>query len=498
MSSSPPDLGGLELSSSAWAPAALRVAPVRAASARTRTTSGYTGTLLVSDVLALGVALAGTLLVLGRPAAGAPAAVAAGVLAATAFIWLGLFCAYGLYDGARRSMAPSGFDEVGRVFHALLAGSLVLVVAGQVLHEAAGWNVYAPMEIALFVTVALVVVPTVRTAARSWAPAGAPARRVLIVGGGEGAQLLARKLEVHGGRGMEIVGILSDEQGGGVQVVGGTRDLARCVDELDVDCVVLTSAGAAQAEVLDRVRDLRRPGVQVSIVPEYFQLFSSNASIDDVAGMPLVNLPAVRLSRGARVLKRSVDIVVSALGLLVIAPVLAVVAVIVKRDSPGPVLFRQVRHGCGGREFRICKFRTMVIGAEAQRLELAHLNELEDGGPLFKIRADPRITGVGAVLRKLSIDELPQLWNVLRGDMSLVGPRPFVVHESARITGWGERRLEATPGITGLWQTLGRNDIAFEEMLQLDYLYVTNWSLWWDIKILCRTLPAVLASRGAY
>ena len=140
----------------------------------------------------------------------------------------------------------------------------------------------------------------------------------------------------------------------------------------------------------------------------------------------------------------------------------------------------------------------MVDGAEAQRFSLADQNDMEGGGPLFKLHDDPRITRVGGVLRKWSIDELPQLWNVLRGEMSLVGPRPFVVHESEQITGWAERRLETTPGITGLWQVLGRNDIPFEEMVKLDYIYVTNWSLWWDIKILCQTLPVVLARRGAY
>jgi exopolysaccharide biosynthesis polyprenyl glycosylphosphotransferase len=320
---------------------------------------------------------------------------------------------------------------------------------------------------------------------------------VLIVGGGPAARMVARKLELHGERGTEVVGFLSEDVHG-ESVVGRTSDLARCIDELDVDCVMLASAGESREALLECVRSVRRPGVQFSIVPEYFQLFTSNALIQDVAGVPVVSLPPLRLSRGARLFKRSLDLVVSGVGLLFLTPVLAAVALIIKLDSRGPVFFRQVRHGRGGDEFRICKFRTMVDGAEAQRLNLAHLNEMEDGGPLFKMRVDPRVTRVGAILRKLSIDELPQLWNVLRGEMSLVGPRPFVVHESACITGWGERRLETTPGITGLWQILGRNDISFEEMLQLDYVYVTNWSPWWDIKILLRTIPAVLQRRGAY
>jgi lipopolysaccharide/colanic/teichoic acid biosynthesis glycosyltransferase len=173
------------------------------------------------------------------------------------------------------------------------------------------------------------------------------------------------------------------------------------------------------------------------------------------------------------------------------------VALLVRLDSPGPALYRQKRRGRGGSTFEIVKFRTMRVGAENERFDLVHLNEVD--GPLFKIKGeDPRVTRVGAFLRKTSIDEFPQFWNVLRGDMSLVGPRPFVVHEADQITGWASKRLDMTPGITGLWQVLGRNDIPFDEMTKLDYLYVTNWSLWWDLKILCQTIPVVLGKRGAY
>jgi lipopolysaccharide/colanic/teichoic acid biosynthesis glycosyltransferase len=197
------------------------------------------------------------------------------------------------------------------------------------------------------------------------------------------------------------------------------------------------------------------------------------------------------------VLKRGFDVVVSATALLFLAPLLALVALAIRLDSPGPVFFRQPRRGRLGSTFRIVKFRSMRIGAEQQRSDVLHMNEVD--GPLFKIKGkDPRVTRVGAFIRKTSIDELPQLWNVLRGEMSLVGPRPFVVYEADQITGWAMRRLDMTPGITGLWQVLGRNDIPFEEMTKLDYLYVTNWSIWWDFKILCQTIPVVLGKRGAY
>ena len=176
---------------------------------------------------------------------------------------------------------------------------------------------------------------------------------------------------------------------------------------------------------------------------------------------------------------------------------LALIALLIRLDSKGSPLYWQPRRGRLGSTFKIVKFRTMYIGAEQRRSEVLHMNEVD--GPLFKIKGrDPRVTRIGAFLRRTSLDELPQLWNVFKGEMSLVGPRPFVVYEADKITGWATRRLDMTPGITGLWQVLGRNDIPFEEMTKLDYLYVTNWSVWWDFKILCQTIPVVLGRRGAY
>jgi lipopolysaccharide/colanic/teichoic acid biosynthesis glycosyltransferase len=181
----------------------------------------------------------------------------------------------------------------------------------------------------------------------------------------------------------------------------------------------------------------------------------------------------------------------------VLSPVLLGVAVAIRLDSRGPVFYRQPRRGLRGSTFSIVKFRTMYVGAEQERAAVLHMNEVD--GPLFKIKGkDPRVTRVGGFLRKTSLDEIPQLWNVVKGEMSLVGPRPFVIYEADQITGWARRRLDMTPGITGLWQVMGRNDIPFDEMTKLDYLYVTNWSIWWDMKILCQTIPVVLGKRGAY
>jgi len=342
-----------------------------------------------------------------------------------------------------------------------------------------------------------VLVPTLRGVVRTWLlPNVMRPRRTLIVGAGATGRLLERKISTHPEYGLELIGFVDDEVG--ADVLGTTSELTELVDRLHIDWIVLAFSEAPHEKTLELVREVRRPDVHLSIVPNFYELFASNAAIEDIEGVPVVSLPSMHFSRTVRFLKRTFDIVASGAGLLVISPILAAAAVAIKLDSRGPVFFRQARQGRGGREFRIVKFRTMVADAEAQRLAMAHLNQMEGGGPLFKMADDPRITRVGAFLRKWSIDELPQLWNVLRGEMSLVGPRPFVVHESEQITGWASRRLETTPGITGLWQVLGRNDIPFEEMVKLDYVYVTNWSLWWDIKILVQTLPTVLKRQGAY
>jgi exopolysaccharide biosynthesis polyprenyl glycosylphosphotransferase len=490
---------------SAPAPAPpLRLAPplpsdVAKARQRGRLRRGRVRALMSADALAIALSLAGTYLLaesIGPPAVIAPAWLLAVLVPLAGIGWLAIFAVYRLYEGESRAIAPNSFDEVAPLVSALLAGSLLYLLFAQGVEKATDWFVYSPLEAAMFLSLAVVLVPTLRGVVRTWVlPSLMRPRRTLIVGAGSVGRLLRRKIESHPEYGLELVGFVDDEDGG-EKLVGRTEDLTRLVDELEIDWVVIASAGAAYEQTLDRVRAVRRPDVHLSIVPNYFELFASNATIEDLEGIPVVSLPPMRFSRSVRALKRTVDVTASAAGLAVLSPLLAAVAVLIRLDSQGPVFFRQPREGRGGHQFRIVKFRTMVDGAEARRFELAQLNDMEGEGPLFKIKEDPRVTRVGRVLRKWSIDELPQLWNVLRGEMSLVGPRPFVVHESEQITGWAGRRLETTPGITGLWQVLGRNDIPFDEMVKLDYIYVTNWSLWWDVKILFQTLPVVFGRRG--
>jgi exopolysaccharide biosynthesis polyprenyl glycosylphosphotransferase len=247
------------------------------------------------------------------------------------------------------------------------------------------------------------------------------------------------------------------------------------------------------------IRELQDCNVQVDIVPRLFEVLGTNAQFHTIEGVPLVGLATPRLSRSSRSLKRSFDLVGAVAGLVVLAPFLAITALCIKLDSRGPVFFRQVRMGAGEQPFRVFKFRTMVDDAEQLKGDVAHLNmHVNDDPRMFKVPNDPRVTRVGAFLRRTRIDELPQLLNVLNGEMSLVGPRPLILDEDQYVVSWARRRLKLKPGMTGLWQVLGASDIPFDEMTKLDYVYVTNWSLREDLRLILLTLPALARARAAY
>ncbi len=278
-------------------------------------------------------------------------------------------------------------------------------------------------------------------------------------------------------------------------MLGTLADLEEIIAREELDRVIVAFSQARHPESLQLVRLCADHGVKVNIVPRLFEVVSSRAGVDDIEGIPLLDVGHVELSRFNMAVKRAFDVLVGGVGVILVLPLFAVVAVLIKLDSPGPVFFRQERMGRGGCTFRMWKFRTMTDGAEHLRHELNEQNEYS--GPMFKIKEDPRITRLGAWLRRMSIDELPQIFNVVRGEMSLVGPRPLWTEEAKQCRGWTQKRLDITPGITGLWQVTGRSDVPFDEMVKLDYLYVTGWSLGWDVKLLLQTVPAVLGqARG--
>ena len=279
-----------------------------------------------------------------------------------------------------------------------------------------------------------------------------------------------------------------------------TEDVLMVVQELEVDRVMLAPAASLNRERADLLCVLAERHVHVDLVPSWSDIVGARLSLNEMEGMPLLTVPYANLRHSSLLLKRAFDFVVSFAALVVFAPLYAACAVAIKLDSPGPVLFRQRRVGRDDRIFYVFKFRSMYVDADQRKAEIARLNFHGGGNEIgmFKAKDDPRITRVGRQLRRLSLDELPQLLNILRGDMSLVGPRPLIENEDRQVEGRHRQRLSLAPGLTGLWQANGRSDIPFEEMVSLDYLYVTNWTLWGDMKLLVRTVSAVTRGRGAY
>jgi exopolysaccharide biosynthesis polyprenyl glycosylphosphotransferase len=414
--------------------------------------------------------------------------------------WIVVSKLYGLYDKDEERTDHSTTDDLAGVFHVITictwlfwAGSYVTGVA----HPTA-------TKLVVFWVTAILFVSFGRAAAR-WLSRRSFAylQNTVIIGAGDVGQLIAHKLLQHPEYGINLVGFVDDqpkerrEDLDTLALLGGIDRLPSVVRLLDVERVIVAFSNDRREDILDLVRELNDLDVQVDIVPRFFDVVSPGVDLHSVEGLPLIGLRAPRLSRSSRFVKRGLDLMLVGAGLIVLAPFFAVVAVAIKLDSGGPVFFRQVRMGARG-TFSIYKLRTMVADAEARKPEVASLNKhARNGGDarMFKIDDDPRVTRVGRVLRRLSLDELPQLWNVLRGEMSLVGPRPLILEEDAHVTDWAQRRLDLKPGITGIWQVLGRDGIPFEEMVKFDYVYVTSWSLGGDLRLLLRTIPILL--RGA-
>jgi exopolysaccharide biosynthesis polyprenyl glycosylphosphotransferase len=281
----------------------------------------------------------------------------------------------------------------------------------------------------------------------------------------------------------------------GVPVLGGLDDRPGICVRYAIDRVIVGFPNTSDAIVLEALRQLDGQ-VPVSEIPRYFELHNWRSEAEELHGLTLMHLPTPSLAVSARIMKRLMDVTLATCALLVTAPLLLVIAVAIKIDTPGPVFFRQDRTGRGGKPFRIFKFRSMTADAWDRRIGIAQLNEVD--GPLFKMESDPRVTRVGAFIRKTSLDELPQLINVVRGEMSLVGPRPLPTEEADRIDGAALARLDVSPGITGLWQVCGRSDLTYADLQHLDAVYVRSWSLTWDLRILLQTPQVVFGRNGAY
>lgn len=292
-----------------------------------------------------------------------------------------------------------------------------------------------------------------------------------------------------------VVGHVDDHATPRTPVLGGLADLPAVCAAHQIDRVIVAFPNASEAIVLEALRELRGQ-VAVSEIPRYFELHNWRSEAEELHGLTLMHLPTASLGPAARILKRFMDITLAICALVFAAPVLFAIAVAIKLDTAGPVFFRQERIGRGGQPFEIFKFRSMTADAWQRRHAVNQLNEAD--GPMFKVEHDPRVTKVGAIIRKTSLDELPQLINVVRGEMSLVGPRPFPTEQSDGVDGAARARLDVKPGITGLWQVCGRSDLNYADLQHLDSIYVQSWSLMWDVRIMAKTPQVVFARSGAY
>ena len=413
-------------------------------------------------------------------------------------MWLLLFWAYKLYE-PRQVLSP--VNEFKQVFHGVVGGVVLLFLADSLfnLKLARGW---ALLALACgFVLVAGERL-TVRKTLHFMRRRGSDVARTIVLGANHEARTVARTLRREGWLGYQIVGFVDDDVPTGElidgehPVLGSTSELKPLIYQHRAQ-LVLVAASAFDATRLNRMFwELQDTDVDLQITSGAIDLMASRMVVQSVAGVPLLFVRRTGMDRVQRTIKRSIDVVLSSLLLILLSPMLLAVALWIKRDSEGGVLFKQIRAGRDGRLFTCWKFRTMAVDAEERRAELEHLSE--GPGLLFKLKEDPRITRAGKTLRRYSIDELPQLYNVLRGEMSLVGPRPALPSEVEQYDDWVLNRLKAKPGMTGLWQVSGRTGTSFSDYVRYDLFYIQNWSLSLDLWIMWRTFRAAISAEGAH
>jgi exopolysaccharide biosynthesis polyprenyl glycosylphosphotransferase len=410
--------------------------------------------------------------------------------------------ASGSYRSTRRALQPSTFTELKDLTFAIGVGCVLLLTLGIISHALFMTSELSSTQLIAAVVVASILVPAGRAAVRAWVQTFT-VTRIVLVGSGPLAERLAIHLRLH--KGMQMVGRVVDSTETEPGTIGTVVDLPRICEELDVDRIII-SADRNSPESIAAYRAVQE-GVHIAVVPRHYELISWRAKLTELSGLPMLEFAPPHMSAWDRGVKRAFDIVVSIVTLILLSPLLLAIALVVRLTSKGPALFRQKRLGRGRRPFTINKFRTMIQVTTASSLQPAPDckpagTDAHRAAPLWEARNKPsevhRITRVGSFLRRTGLDELPQLVNVLAGHMSIVGPRPFVSHESDESDDWTARRFEVRPGITGLWQVSGRNELSGEDLRQLDYLYVISWSMSWDLKIIFDTPRAMIRGLGAY
>jgi exopolysaccharide biosynthesis polyprenyl glycosylphosphotransferase len=328
--------------------------------------------------------------------------------------------------------------------------------------------------------------------------------RALVIGSGEVGRSVIRTLLARPDLGFQAIGYLhtgtteNNIGSGRIPHLGSFSELGDilAISNPKIDTVFVALPNSRQEEIEESVRLCQLHGVHSRVVPDLFQLSLNRVEFNNMAGIPMLSVREVRISPIERLIKRAIDLAISLVLIIPVMIITGLIIVAIRLESPGPVLFWQERIGMKGRPFKMVKFRSMVVDAESQKEQLRQINEAS--GPIFKIKNDPRLTKVGRIIRRLSLDELPQLYNVLRGEMSLVGPRPPLAEEVAKYQPWHMQRLEVKGGITGLWQVSGRSDLTFDEQCLLDIYYIENWSLSLDLRLMLQTAPYALFGKGAY
>ncbi|MDD5491387.1 MAG: sugar transferase [bacterium] len=329
-------------------------------------------------------------------------------------------------------------------------------------------------------------------------------KRVLIVGAGRLAKEIYQIIQGDQQTKYKIVGLINYpkierkdwDEFKNISIFEDIKNLGEIIQKLQINEIIMTKIPEASGQMLDIITQAEKTGVEFKIIPDVLGLITTRSTLDNIFGLPVLTLKKIQLRGINALIKRVLDIIIAITILAVIALPILIIAVIIKLDSPGPIFYRQTRMGYKERKFMFLKFRSMVADADDRLKEVIHMNERQ--GPVFKMKNDPRITKFGKFIRHYSLDELPQFINVLKGDMSIVGPRPQVLWEASHYDEWAKRRLMVLPGITGLWQVSGRSNLSYEEMIKLDIYYIENWSLWLDIEIILQTVPTVLFAKGAY
>jgi len=417
-------------------------------------------------------------------------------------VWVSFMALAGLYDLDKVSW---GLSDAGRIARSLSLGVVFLILTtymAKLPGLSRAWTLYAWVLAILFVVSARAITAMLLSLAHR---RGHLLQRTLVVGSNAESSDIIRVLRQNPEAGLVPIGCLASSQAeklgleycsAGLPMLGTAREIAQIVVAEKAECVIIASS-AFDHDVLARIiAELRAVDVDVHISSGLFEVLTSRVVVNEIAGVPLITVKGISLSKGNLLVKRVFDLVVAGLIVLIGMPVWVAIMLAIKLTSPGPIFYGQNRVGRSGEHFEMLKFRSMFSDAEERLEELTAANEAS--GPLFKMKDDPRVTSVGKWLRKFSVDEFPQLINVLKGEMSLVGPRPPLPREVERYTTRDWRRLEVVPGMTGLWQVSGRSSLTFDEMIALDLFYIENWSVALDITLMYRTIPAVLFARGAY